>query len=141
MLSKLTESEKAALILRAKQARQQYSKSVKSKCGGYSSPKMQRLNEIKKLQKEGKATENDLKFLQDYREKTKLTRRKERAALKGVVPKGQVASTITNSERQMLDKSIILAHRIIYYIHAQPPRSRIFLSLPTAVPNRSGDLF
>lgn len=88
MLSKLTESEKAALLLREKQARQRYNKSVKNKYGGYSNPKMQRLNGIKTLQKEGKATENELKFLQDYREKTKLTRRKERAALKGVVRKG-----------------------------------------------------
>lgn len=81
-MSKLTESEKEAYLLEKQQARKQYRKLNKEKHGGFSSGKMKRLNEIRQLKEQGKASEDDLKFLKDYQESEKLKRRKERAALK-----------------------------------------------------------
>lgn len=86
-MSRLTESEKEAYLLEKQQARLQYRRSDKEKYGGFSSKKMKRLNEIRESKKQGKASEDDLKFLKDYQVSQKLKRRKERAVLKGKDPK------------------------------------------------------
>lgn len=80
---RMTESERNSFQLHKKQANHKYNMLRKEKCGGYSCPKMQRLSEIRKLQVQGKANEEDLKYLQDYRDEQRLIRRKQRAAQKG----------------------------------------------------------
>ncbi|PWN36692.1 uncharacterized protein FA14DRAFT_186877 [Meira miltonrushii] len=86
--ARITGSEKKAFKLLESQANRRYYMKRKEKYGGYSCPMMQRLNEIKKLHEEGKANEEDLKILHDYREGQKLARRKQRAAQKSGTHKG-----------------------------------------------------
>ncbi|PWN36693.1 uncharacterized protein FA14DRAFT_152121 [Meira miltonrushii] len=81
--SKMTESEKEAFIVRKKQAKARYNESHRTRCGGYSSSKQQRLAKIRRMKAEGTANEADLKFLHEYQHDAKLRRRKERAAQKG----------------------------------------------------------
>lgn len=81
-LSKMTESEKKALEARIGKKRSIYDQKMKAKYGGFATAKSQRLNTIRRLKFEGKASEEDLKYLHDYQEREKIIRRKQRAAKK-----------------------------------------------------------
>ncbi|PWN36694.1 uncharacterized protein FA14DRAFT_152122 [Meira miltonrushii] len=82
-ISKMTEIEKEALFMRKKRTKKQWEKLYNERCGGFSSPKQQRLNMIRKMKAEGTANEADLKFLHEYQEEQKQRKRKSRAAQKG----------------------------------------------------------
>jgi hypothetical protein len=65
-LSKSTKEEKEAFIISKREARRISQRNARKRFGGFASSKRQRLHEIRNLKAEGKASEEDLKYLHDY---------------------------------------------------------------------------
>lgn len=81
-VSNLNEEEKVAYSIKRNSKNRLYYKKAKKNFGGFSSKSSQRLNLIRTKKAEGKANEEDLKFLHDYRDKENAKKRKSYAAKK-----------------------------------------------------------
>lgn len=85
-LAKMTETEREEFQLRTAKIKQQNKEKNKEinrkRFGGFSSARSQKLSTIRKLKAEGKASEEELRYLQKDTESEKIARRKQRAAKK-----------------------------------------------------------
>ncbi|PWN36686.1 uncharacterized protein FA14DRAFT_152112 [Meira miltonrushii] len=88
--SKFTSQEKEAYELDKRSRKKQSNLRGRARFGGFSCGKMQRLNQIRNLQAKGAASEEDLKFLHDYRASERERRKKAKEAREGLARKGQL---------------------------------------------------
>lgn len=79
-LSRLTKEEKEAFIISKREAKRISHRNARKRFGGFTSRKMQRLHEIRNMKAEGKASEEDLKYLHDYQAAERIRKNKTQAA-------------------------------------------------------------